>query len=167
MRSGSLPFTWRCASRFCIVLYLTGRGETLLGIAIPIFDGPALSAIVFTALLAFRYQESSTSAVHKLLWMALAAASYLIVLLCFRRTYWGELAIGTVILLLLQQRRRLRNFALVGTMLCLAAVTLGKPFAARVQKPRLHADGQRIRRRQLRPPARLAGRLGPGARSPR
>ena len=115
------------------LLYLTGRGETLLGVPIPIFDGPALSAIVFTALLAFRYQEATANPIHRLLWMGLAAASYLIVLLCFRRTYWGELAIGTAILLLLQRRHRLRNFALVGTMVCIAAVTLGKPFAARVQ----------------------------------
>src|SRR5208337_3486068 len=114
-------------------LYLTGHGETLLGVPIPTFDGPALSAIVFTALLAFRYQESSVDSLHKLLWMALAAAAYLIVLLCFRRTYWGELAIGTAILLLLQQRHRVRNFVLAGATVCIAAVTLGKPFAARVR----------------------------------
>lgn len=114
-------------------LYLTGRGETLFGLPVPIFDGPALSAIVFTALLAFRYQESVTRSLHRHLWMALAAAACLIVLLCFRRTYWGELAIGTGTLLLLQQRQRVRNLVLIGTMLCLAAIMLGKPFAARVQ----------------------------------
>ncbi len=115
------------------VVYLTGRGETLLGVPIPLFDGPALSAIVFTALLAFRYQERSTDRVHKLLWMALAAAACLIVLLCFRRTYWGELAIGTALLMLLQRRHRVRNFALIVTTLCIAALTLGNSFAARVQ----------------------------------
>ncbi len=114
-------------------LYLTGRGETLLGVPIPMFDGPALSAIVFTALLAFRYQESATDLFRKLLWMALAAASCLIVLLCFRRTYWGELAVGAAILMLLQRRHRVRNFALVATMVCIAALTLGESFAARVQ----------------------------------
>jgi O-Antigen ligase len=115
------------------VLYLTGGGETLLGVPIPMFDGPALSAIVFTALLAFRYQESAAGGFRKLLWMALAAASGLIVLLCFRRTYWGELAVGTAILMLLQRRHRVRNFALVVTMICIAALTLGQSFAARVQ----------------------------------
>ena len=65
--------------------------------------------------------------------MALAAASCLIVLLCFRRTYWGELAVGTAILMLLQRRHRVRNFALVATMICIAALTLGESFAARVQ----------------------------------
>ena len=115
------------------VLYLTGRGETVLGVPIPIFDGPALSAIVFTALLAFRYQENSTNHAHKLLWTALAAAASLIVLLCFRRTYWAELAIGIAILILLKRRHRVRNFALVITMVCLIALALGKPFADRVQ----------------------------------
>jgi O-antigen ligase len=114
-------------------LYLTGRGETLLGVPIPMFDGPAVSAIVFTALLAFRYQESSYDRVHKLLWMALAAAACLVVLLCFRRTYWGELVIGAAILMLIQDRRRMRNFVLVAAVLGIAAIILGKPFAARVE----------------------------------
>ncbi len=115
------------------VLYLTGRGETLLGVPIPMFDGPALSAIVFTALLAFRYQERASDRFRKLLWMALAAAACLVVLLCFRRTYWGELAAGTAILMLLQRRHRVRNFALVATMVCITALTLGQSFAARIE----------------------------------
>ena len=115
------------------LLYLDGRGETLLGIPIPTFDGPALSAIVFTALLAFRYRENSSKVVPKLLWTALAGASYLIVLLCFRRTYWGEIAIGTTILLLLQRGRRVRNLLFVGAVLCVAGFTMGKPLVARVQ----------------------------------
>ena len=79
-----------------------------------------------------RNSERCTGSVHRFLWMGLAAASYLLVLLSFRRTYWGELAIGSFILLLLQ-RRRFRNLAVAGTMLCLAALVLGKPFADRVQ----------------------------------
>lgn len=114
-------------------LYVAGRGDTLLGIPIPTFDGPALSAIVFAALLAFRYRETCNKSAHKLLWAALAAAAYLIVLLCFRRTYWGEIAIGTALLLLLRRDHRLRNFALLAAMFCLAAMTLGRPFAARLQ----------------------------------
>ncbi len=124
-------------------LYLTGRGETLLGIPIPTFDGPALSAIAFTALLAFRFQDSARNAVNKLLWAGLAASAYLVVLLCFRRTYWGELAIGTGILLLCQQRKRLRNLALIVAVLCIAALTLGTTFAARVQSlDFLHMDSE-------------------------
>jgi hypothetical protein len=114
-------------------LYVAGHGDNLLGVPIPTFDGPALSAIVFTALLALRYRETCSKSAHKLLWATLAAAAYLIVLLCFRRTYWGEIAIGTALLLLLRRDHRLRNFALLAAMFCLAAMTLGKPFAARIQ----------------------------------
>jgi len=114
-------------------LYWTGRGDTLLGVPIPTFDGPALSAIVFAALLAFRYQESCARPVRRMLWLLLAASAYLIVLLCFRRTYWGEIAIGTALLLLLQRGHRVRNFVVVGMMLGVVAIALGKPFAARVQ----------------------------------
>lgn len=116
-----------------LALYVAGHGDTLLGIPIPTFDGPALSAIVFTALLAFRYRETCGKSADKLLWAGLAAAAYLIVLLCFRRTYWGEIAIGTALLLLLRRDHRLRNLALLAAMFCLAAMTLGKPFAARIQ----------------------------------
>ena len=64
--------------------------------------------------------------------MVLAAGACLVVLLCFRRTYWGELAVGGAVLVF-RQRRRARNLVLVGAMLCLALVTLGKTFVARVQ----------------------------------
>jgi len=114
-------------------MYLSGRGDTLLGIPIPTFDGPALSAIVFTALLALRYQESCASSIRRIFWVALAAAAYLIVLLCFRRTYWGEIALGTGVLLLLQPGHRVRNFVIVATMFGIAALALGKPFADRLQ----------------------------------
>ena len=128
---------------FLLALYLAGRGDTLLGVPIPTFDGPALSAIVFAALLAFRYRETCTKSAHKLLWSGLAASAYLIVLLCFRRTYWGEIAIGTAVLLLLQRGHRMRNFVLLGTVFCIAAIALGKQFAARVQSlDLLQMDGE-------------------------
>ena len=56
------------------VFYAAGYRDTLLGVSIPIFDGPALSCIVFTGLLAFRYQESANHRIAKLLWCGLAAA---------------------------------------------------------------------------------------------
>lgn len=114
------------------VLYLAGYRDTLAGVPIPIFDGPVLSCIVFTALLAFRYRESSRGA-SRLLWSCLAVAAYLFVLLCFRRTYWGELAVGTFILLLLQKRNRIHNVVLLAGMVALAAVILGASFSSRIQ----------------------------------
>jgi len=114
------------------VLYLAGYRDTLAGVPIPIFDGPVLSCTVFTGLLAFRYSESCRGA-SRLLWSCLAAAAYMFVLLCFRRTYWGELAVGTCILLLLQKRNRIRNVVLLVGMVALAAVILGASFSSRIQ----------------------------------
>ena len=54
-------------------------------------------------------------------------------LLCFRRTYWGELGVGTVILLVLRKRHRIRNFALVAATVGVAAILLGNSFASRIQ----------------------------------
>ena len=115
------------------VLFAAGYRDTLLGVSIPIFDGPALSCIVFTGLLAFRYQEGTKQPIAKLFWCGLAAAAYVIVLLCFRRTYWGELGVGTAILLLLRKRHRLRNAAFLGATLCVAAIVLGNSFSSRIQ----------------------------------
>jgi O-antigen ligase len=115
------------------LLYAAGYRDTLLGVSIPIFDGPALSCIVFTGLLAFRYQEVTSQRIEKLLWCGLAAAAYVIVLLCFRRTYWGELGVGTAILLLLRKRHRLRNAAFLGATLGVAAIILGNSFSSRIQ----------------------------------
>ncbi|MGB8768864.1 MAG: O-antigen ligase family protein [Candidatus Korobacteraceae bacterium] len=114
-------------------LHLAGYRDTLAGVPIPTFDGPAVSSIVFTALLALRYAGISHDRRRQLLWAGLAAASCLIVLLCFRRTYWGELAIGTVLLLLVQRRHRLRSAIVVCAMVGLAAALLGQSFYARLQ----------------------------------
>ena len=115
------------------LLFIAGYRDTLAGVSIPIFDGPALSCIVFTGLLAFRYQQLADNRLQKLLWCGLATAAYVMVLLCFRRTYWGELAVGTVVLLLLQKRHRLRNAAFLGAALCVAAGVLGSSFSSRIQ----------------------------------
>jgi O-antigen ligase len=114
------------------VLYLAGHRDTLAGVAIPIFDGPVLSCIVFTGLLAFRYRESSSGA-GKWLWSCLALAAYLFVLLCFRRTYWGELAVGTFILLVLQSRNRIRNLLVIAGIVGVAAAIMGASFSSRIR----------------------------------
>ncbi len=115
------------------VFYLTGYREKLAGVAIPIYDGPVLSCIVFTGILALCYREAAGSSIAKLLWSALAAAACLFVLLGFRRTYWGELAIGTLVLLLLQKRHRIRRIALLAGMAAVAAGILGASFSRRIE----------------------------------
>jgi O-Antigen ligase len=115
------------------VMYLFGQRDTLLNVTIPVFDGPELSAIVFTGLLAFALLDKARDACGKLLLAALMFAAYLLVLICLRRTYWGELAIGTTILLSLRTRNRARSFALAAGALLIAAVILGSSFSGRVQ----------------------------------
>ncbi len=115
------------------VLHLAGFRETLAGVPIPTFDGPAVSSIVFTALLALGYAACVRERLRQLLWAGLAASSCLIVLLCFRRTYWGELAVGTILLLLVQQRHRMRSAIVMCAMVAVAAAMLGQAFYARLQ----------------------------------
>ena len=73
------------------------------------------------------------SGFEKLGWCCLALGAYLMVLLCFRRTYWGELAVGTFLLLMMQRRHRLRNVALMAGMLTVAACVTGASFSHRIQ----------------------------------
>jgi hypothetical protein len=115
------------------VLYAAGYRDTLLGVSIPVFDGPVLSCIVFAGLLALSYQDSVLTAGKRLAVIGLAAAACLMVLLCMRRTYWGELGIGLLILLALRKRHRLRNLTIMAVALALAAAVLGSSFSNRLQ----------------------------------
>ena len=113
--------------------YAAGYRDNLLGVEIPIYDGPVISCIVFAALLGWSYRQSAISLLEKLGWCSLALGAYLMVFLCFRRTYWGELAVGTFLLLLMQGRHRLRHVALIVGMLTVAACVTGASFSHRIQ----------------------------------
>jgi O-antigen ligase len=113
------------------LLYLTGHRETLLGVSIPVFDGPTLSCIVFAALLAFRYQQDAPSR-SKIVLLAISIAGCLLVTLSLRRTYWAELAIGMGILLVRRRGHRLRGFVFAGAAVLIAAMLLGSSFTGRV-----------------------------------
>ena len=115
------------------VLFAAGYCDTLLGVAIPVFDGPILSCIVFAALLAFSYQDRPLIRRHRFVATCLAGAASVMVLLCMRRTYWGELGIGVLILFVLRKRHRLRNLAVIGAALALGATMLGGSFSSRLQ----------------------------------
>jgi hypothetical protein len=115
------------------VLFAAGYRDNLLGVEIPLYDGPTLSCIVFAALLAWSYRESAVNFLEKSGWCCLALAAYVMVFLCFRRTYWGELAVGTFILLLLQRRHRIRNLILIAGLGAVAACAMGTSFSRRMQ----------------------------------
>ncbi|HUI84625.1 MAG TPA: O-antigen ligase family protein [Candidatus Binatia bacterium] len=114
-------------------LYVAGFRDTLLGVSIPIYDGPVLSCIVFAGPVAMCRPQIRGGRGERLLWSWLAPAACFLVLLCLRRTYWGELAIGTVILLLVRKRNRVRNLALLLVAVIAAAGFLGGPFSSRIQ----------------------------------
>ncbi len=112
--------------------FFTGGGDLLVGVRIPVFDGPTLSAVVFTALLSACLADVAPGW-PALFWMSLSTAAYLLVLLSFRRTFWTELGLGTLILLLSQRERRGRKLLLAIASLLAVAALLGPAFYHRVQ----------------------------------
>ena len=113
--------------------FLRGEGDVIVGVRIPVFDGPTLSAIVFTAVLALWMSGCDHGRWRKLLWMTLSAAAYLLVLLCFRRTFWTELGVATGLLLLLRKQQRKRTLLLATVAVAAVALTLGPAFYQRLQ----------------------------------
>jgi O-Antigen ligase len=112
--------------------FFTGGGDLLVGVRIPVFDGPTLSAVVFTALLSACLADVAPRW-PALFWTSLCAAAYLLVLLSFRRTFWAELGLGTLFLLLSQRERRGRKLLLAAASLLAVAALLGPAFYQRVQ----------------------------------
>lgn len=113
--------------------FLRGGGDVIVGVRVPVFDGPTLSAIVFTAVLALWMVDASNVWWHKLLLIGLSAGAYLMVLLCFRRTFWAELGVATVLLLILRKRGRGQKLLLALGALVAVAAMLGPTFRERVR----------------------------------
>ncbi len=126
-------FTAFMALRIAWILadFFTGGGDVLVGVRIPVFDGPVLSAVVFAALLSACLADV-VRGYRALFWMSLSAAAYLLVLLSFRRTFWAELGLGTLILLLSRRERRGRKILLAIASLLAVAALLGPAFYDRV-----------------------------------
>jgi O-Antigen ligase len=117
-------------------LYLNfarGGGDVIVGMRIPVFDGPTLSAIVFTAVFALCLSDASGSRGGALIWSVLSAAAYVLVLLCFRRTFWTQLGVATLILLVLQKKHRGRKLMLASLAVVIVAATIGPAFYERMQ----------------------------------
>ena len=113
--------------------FARGGGNVIVGVRIPVFDGPTLSAVVFTAVLALYLSDASPSRVRAVIWSALGAAAYVLVLLCFRRTFWTQLGIATLLLLMLQKKRRGRKVLLATLAVVIVAATLGPAFYERME----------------------------------
>lgn len=113
-------------------MYLAGGGDTLLGIRIPAFDGPTVSAAVFAALLGLSLSGNNQSSWCRGGWLLLAAMAILLVVLCFRRTYWAELAVGIVILGPNSGRQWLRGALVLACIAALAWIFMGRSMLERV-----------------------------------
>lgn len=124
--------------------YLSGQRDNLLDVTIPVFDGPILSCVVFTGLLAFARLGNAGHRRYKWLLGGLAMAAYLLVLICLRRTYWGELALGTLILLLMRRRHRLRTFAIAAAAIAIAGCILGSSFSGRLRSLDVTSDDKQF-----------------------
>lgn len=110
------------AAAFALIAVLVGRaayqlatffagttGVTLQGVRIPVFDGPTLSNTVFVVIaagcLAVGWKRGPVSA--RVVCSAAALLGLVLVVLAFRRTYWGEAVVGLVTILLVFNKRRL------------------------------------------------------------
>ncbi len=112
--------------------YLRGQGDSLLGMRIPLFDGPAISALVFAALLGLSLFGGGSSPRQRWLWLMLTAGAMFLVVLCFRRSYWAELVIGIALLAMNAPGRRLRTLALPLCLIVVAFLALGANFTERL-----------------------------------
>jgi O-antigen ligase len=112
--------------------FFLGTGDTLDGVRIPTFDGPTISAMVLTALLALCSHEAAGSKFERLTWLTLGMVSTLMVLLCFRRTYWATLLVGATIVILVQRKARFRALTKIAVAVAVASFILGPMFYARL-----------------------------------
>lgn len=123
-----------CRIAYIFLAYLQGGGvtEVVAGVRTPFFDGPTVSGAGLMGLMAFRFREEATTFAERYYWLATALCGYFFVLVCFRRVYWGELFVGTLILLILNRRIILKNLPLIGLVLALALVISGRMLYQRV-----------------------------------
>jgi O-antigen ligase len=109
---------------YALAMFFSGSsGVTLQGVRIPVFDGPTLSNTVFVLIaagcLAVGWKTGSVNS--RLVCAGAAAIALLLVVLAFRRTYWGEAFVGLVAILLIFNKRRLSALL---TIVALAVVLL-------------------------------------------
>jgi O-antigen ligase len=125
--------------------FLRGGGDWILGVRIPVYDGPTISVLAFTAILAVCLCAAARGW-RKALWGTLALASYFLVVLCFRRTFWAMLGGATLLLLVVQRRHLGRRLILAAAACAALAAMLGPTFSERVQSMDFTQDGTEFSR---------------------
>jgi O-antigen ligase len=117
---------------FLLTSYAAGGGAVLLGVRIPAFDGPTISAAVGAALLGVSLSATHAGWRRRGAWLLLSALALVFIALCFRRSYWAELALGLLILGLLNARFVTRIALLLMMAGALAWVALGPSLQQRI-----------------------------------
>jgi hypothetical protein len=105
--------------------YARGQGDDLLGLRIPLFDGPSISAIVFASILGISLACSGSTSRQRSSWLLFGTSAALLVALCFRRTYWAELAIGLMLLAISARGHRMRILVPAFCAVAIAFLVLG------------------------------------------
>jgi hypothetical protein len=130
---------------YLLVSYAVGRGVegTVPGLVTPVFDGPTLDAAVLLALLAFRFcseRQTHTYRAQKIWWMIAGAGASLLVLLSFRRTFWGEMVVGTLVLVAFLGKKYIATLVPLLVMLGLVVVVADRRFYLRAESLDPFAD---------------------------
>ncbi len=112
--------------------YARGQGSSLLGMRIPLFDGPSISALAFAAILGISLSGGDAPRRQRWVWLTLGAGAMLLVGICFRRTYWAELVIGIALLALTTRGLWLRIAALSVCITAIAFAAMGTSLADRL-----------------------------------
>jgi hypothetical protein len=114
---------------FILASYAAGGGtdSVLEGVRTPLYDGATLSEAGFLAVLGLNFSLDDTSFAGRIFWAMCGFLGYLLVFAAFRRTFWGEVFISTVVVLLTRSRARLK---LIGAVFipALIVVLVAGPF---------------------------------------
>jgi O-Antigen ligase len=110
LRSAVRLFLAVCAAKalWILLTYALGGGVdvVLLGVRTPFFDGPVLSLCGLATVMGFRFGLEETRMRRKIGYFLISLLTGFLVLICFRRTNWGEVFIAGAILIFPNMRAR-------------------------------------------------------------
>lgn len=121
---------------YLLFAFMTGRSDfQLLGVRIPVFDGPTLGNAVFVSVAALVIAlgvKSFGKEVRFFFFFSSGVTTLLLVVLSFRRSFWVQFVIAGLVAVALLRKRRLAATALAMFLLIAAYVQLGPTFGQRL-----------------------------------
>ena len=118
-----------------LLSYVFGGGviAAVSGVRLPLFDGSTLSISCLAAILSIRFWLEEPRFIARLGYLLSALLANFLVVICFRRTFWMELFIASVILLYPNRKLRLFGAAVLMIGLTIAIVTVPDVFIERIK----------------------------------